>query len=52
MSVARTAVRGPSRPVADDDAVAGLVRLQVAGGALWRVAGVKLFMDGTSVPSP
>lgn len=35
------------RPEADDDAVAGLVRLQGTGGALWRVAGVKLFMDGT-----
>ncbi|MGW4564858.1 amidohydrolase [Streptomyces sp. NPDC004561] len=35
------------RPAADDDAVAGLVRLQGTGGALWRVAGVKLFMDGT-----
>ncbi|OIK06716.1 hypothetical protein BIV23_06930 [Streptomyces monashensis] len=35
------------RPEADGDAVAGLVRLQGTGGALWRVAGVKLFMDGT-----
>ncbi|MEU8967994.1 amidohydrolase [Streptomyces monashensis] len=35
------------RPEADDDAVAGLVRLQGTGGALWQVAGVKLFMDGT-----
>ncbi|MEU3830410.1 amidohydrolase [Streptomyces sp. NPDC029080] len=35
------------RPEADDDAVAGLVRAQGTGGTLWRVAGVKLFMDGT-----
>ncbi|MEV6833399.1 amidohydrolase [Streptomyces sp. NPDC051133] len=35
------------RPEADDDAVAELVRLQGTGGALWQVAGVKLFMDGT-----
>lgn len=35
------------RPEADDDAVAELVRQQGTGGALWRVAGVKLFMDGT-----
>ncbi|SFY51351.1 amidohydrolase [Streptomyces sp. F-1] len=34
-------------PEADDDAVAELIRLQGTGGALWRVAGVKLFMDGT-----
>lgn len=35
------------RPEADDDAVAERIRLQGTGGALWRVAGVKLFMDGT-----
>ncbi|MEU3029770.1 amidohydrolase [Streptomyces incarnatus] len=35
------------RPETDDDALAGLIRLQGSGGALWRVAGVKLFMDGT-----
>ncbi|AGS68072.1 amidohydrolase [Streptomyces collinus] len=35
------------RPEADDDAVAGLVRAQGTGGTLWRVDGVKLFMDGT-----
>ncbi|MFJ9866878.1 amidohydrolase [Streptomyces sp. NPDC101165] len=35
------------RPEADDDAVAELVRRQGTGGALWQVAGVKLFMDGT-----
>lgn len=35
------------RPEADDDAVADLVRQQGTGGGLWRVAGVKLFMDGT-----
>ncbi|MEV6113795.1 amidohydrolase [Streptomyces sp. NPDC052109] len=35
------------RPEADDDAVAELIRLQGTGGVLWRVAGVKLFMDGT-----
>ncbi|MEV8558473.1 amidohydrolase [Streptomyces sp. NPDC051917] len=35
------------RPETDDDAVAELIRLQGTGGALWRVAGVKLFMDGT-----
>ncbi|SOD88690.1 amidohydrolase [Streptomyces sp. Ag109_G2-15] len=35
------------RPEADDDAVAELIRPQGTGGALWRVAGVKLFMDGT-----
>jgi predicted amidohydrolase YtcJ len=32
---------------ADADAVAGLVRAQGTGGRLWRVAGVKLFLDGT-----
>ncbi|MFB7595583.1 amidohydrolase [Streptomyces sp. NPDC056160] len=35
------------QPGADADAVAELVRLQGTGGALWRVAGVKMFMDGT-----
>ncbi|MEV6805943.1 amidohydrolase [Streptomyces sp. NPDC051132] len=35
------------RPETDDAAVAGLIALQGTGGALWRVAGVKLFMDGT-----
>ncbi|MEW2294593.1 amidohydrolase [Streptomyces sp. NPDC006743] len=35
------------QPGADADAVAGLVRLQGTGGTLWRVAGVKMFMDGT-----
>ncbi|MEU2929169.1 amidohydrolase [Streptomyces sp. NPDC007251] len=35
------------RPEADDAGVAELIRLQGTGGALWRVAGVKLFMDGT-----
>ncbi|WP_067818589.1 amidohydrolase [Actinomadura kijaniata] len=35
------------QPGADADAIAGLVRTQGAGGDLWRVAGVKLFMDGT-----
>jgi predicted amidohydrolase YtcJ len=35
------------QPGADADAVAELVRLQGTGGALWQVAGVKLFMDGT-----
>ncbi|GAA3115388.1 amidohydrolase [Streptomyces echinatus] len=35
------------RPEADDAEVADLVRLQGTGGAQWRVAGVKLFMDGT-----
>src|SRR5690242_18587020 len=32
---------------ADADAVAGLVRAQGTGGRLWRIAGVKLFLDGT-----
>ncbi|MFE2263729.1 amidohydrolase [Streptomyces griseosporeus] len=35
------------QPGADAEAVAELVRLQGTGGRLWRVAGVKLFMDGT-----
>ncbi|MEU3413020.1 amidohydrolase [Streptomyces sp. NPDC006658] len=35
------------RPETDDAGIAELVRLQGTGGALWRVAGVKLFMDGT-----
>jgi predicted amidohydrolase YtcJ len=35
------------RPETDDSGVAELIRLQGTGGALWRVAGVKLFMDGT-----
>ncbi|MFF4933640.1 amidohydrolase [Streptomyces griseofuscus] len=35
------------RPETDDDALAELIRLQGTGGALWRVTGVKLFMDGT-----
>ncbi|MEU9440195.1 amidohydrolase [Streptomyces sp. NPDC048304] len=35
------------RPETDDAGVAELIRLQGTGGALWRVAGVKLFMDGT-----
>ncbi|KOG62085.1 amidohydrolase [Streptomyces antibioticus] len=35
------------QPGADAEAVADLVRLQGTGGRLWRVAGVKLFMDGT-----
>nr|WP_308030470.1 amidohydrolase family protein [Streptomyces sp. CoH27] len=35
------------RPETDDAAVAELIRLQGTGGTLWRVAGVKLFMDGT-----
>lgn len=35
------------QPGADDAAVRELIRLQGTGGRLWRVAGVKLFMDGT-----
>ncbi|MYT74474.1 MULTISPECIES: amidohydrolase [unclassified Streptomyces] len=35
------------QPGADADALRGLVELQGSGGELWRVAGVKLFMDGT-----
>ncbi|MFQ6145795.1 amidohydrolase [Streptomyces seoulensis] len=35
------------QPGADAGAVAELIRLQGTGGRLWRVAGVKLFMDGT-----
>lgn len=35
------------QPGADADALAGLIRAQGAGGRLWRIAGVKLFMDGT-----
>ncbi|MFC4913923.1 amidohydrolase [Actinomadura gamaensis] len=35
------------QPGADDETVAGLVELQGTGGGLWKVAGVKLFMDGT-----
>ncbi|MCP2338996.1 amidohydrolase [Actinomadura rupiterrae] len=35
------------QPGADAEEVAGLVRLQGTGGELWKVAGVKLFMDGT-----
>ncbi|WP_030176580.1 amidohydrolase [Streptomyces sp. NRRL S-813] len=35
------------QPGADADAVDGLIRLQGTGGRLWRVAGVKMFMDGT-----
>ncbi|MFI2643846.1 amidohydrolase [Streptomyces sp. NPDC018610] len=35
------------QPGADADAVAELIRLQGTGGRLWRVAGVKMFMDGT-----
>ncbi|MGY1577546.1 amidohydrolase [Streptomyces sp. MN13] len=35
------------QPGADADAVRELIRLQGTGGRLWRVAGVKLFMDGT-----
>ncbi|MFD9124702.1 amidohydrolase [Kitasatospora sp. NPDC059571] len=35
------------QPGADAAAVADLVRQQGAGGRLWRVDGVKMFMDGT-----
>ncbi|MCZ0204948.1 amidohydrolase [Streptomyces sp. UMAF16] len=35
------------RPEASDADIAELIRLQGTGGTLWRVAGVKLFMDGT-----
>nr|WP_202501521.1 amidohydrolase [Streptomyces sp. SID5785] len=35
------------QPGADADAVRALIELQGSGGALWRTAGVKLFMDGT-----
>ncbi|MGA6173251.1 amidohydrolase [Streptomyces sp. NPDC012600] len=35
------------RPGADADAVRELIGRQGTGGALWRTAGVKLFMDGT-----
>ncbi|MFJ9038449.1 amidohydrolase [Streptomyces sp. NPDC102406] len=35
------------QPGADDDALRALIELQGKGGELWRVAGVKLFMDGT-----
>lgn len=35
------------QPGADADAVRALIEQQGTGGALWRVAGVKLFMDGT-----
>ncbi|OSZ56201.1 hypothetical protein OQI_34270 [Streptomyces pharetrae CZA14] len=35
------------QPGADAEAVRDLIRLQGTGGRLWRVAGVKLFMDGT-----
>ncbi|MFJ9175074.1 amidohydrolase [Streptomyces sp. NPDC102360] len=35
------------QPGADADAVERLVQLQARGGELWRVDGVKLFMDGT-----
>ncbi|MFF8595359.1 amidohydrolase [Streptomyces sp. NPDC015220] len=35
------------QPGADADAVAELIRMQGVGGGLWRVAGVKMFMDGT-----
>ncbi|MEU6477335.1 amidohydrolase [Streptomyces sp. NPDC047017] len=35
------------QPGADADAVAELIRVQGTGGRLWRVAGVKMFMDGT-----
>ena len=35
------------QPGTGADGVAGLVRAQGTGGRLWRVAGVKLFLDGT-----
>ncbi|MEV0322913.1 amidohydrolase [Streptomyces sp. NPDC050658] len=35
------------QPGADSDAVRALIEQQGTGGALWRVEGVKLFMDGT-----
>ncbi|MEV5613080.1 amidohydrolase [Streptomyces sp. NPDC052225] len=35
------------QPGADADALRELIQLQGTGGQLWRVAGVKLFMDGT-----
>ncbi|MFF4872236.1 amidohydrolase [Streptomyces sp. NPDC000961] len=35
------------QPGTDVDGVRALIERQGAGGALWRVAGVKLFMDGT-----
>ncbi|WP_037604256.1 amidohydrolase [Streptacidiphilus rugosus] len=35
------------QPGADADALAGLIRMQGTGGELWRVDGVKMFMDGT-----
>ncbi|MFC9796245.1 amidohydrolase [Streptomyces sp. NPDC127584] len=35
------------QPGTDEDGVRDLITGQGAGGALWRVAGVKLFMDGT-----
>lgn len=35
------------QPGTDADALAALVAQQGTGGRLWRVAGVKLFMDGT-----
>ncbi|MFD0153149.1 amidohydrolase [Streptomyces sp. NPDC055721] len=35
------------QPGADADGVRALIEQQGTGGALWRVAGVKLFMDGT-----
>jgi predicted amidohydrolase YtcJ len=35
------------QPGADAYTVAELIRLQDTGGRLWRVAGVKMFMDGT-----
>jgi predicted amidohydrolase YtcJ len=35
------------QPGTGPDGVAGLVRAQGTGGRLWRVAGVKLFLDGT-----
>ncbi|MFG3036607.1 amidohydrolase [Streptomyces sp. NPDC048330] len=35
------------QPGTDADGVRALVEQQGTGGALWRVAGVKLFMDGT-----
>ncbi|MFI2609167.1 amidohydrolase [Kitasatospora sp. NPDC018619] len=35
------------QPGVDADGLAALIALQGRGGRLWRVAGVKLFMDGT-----
>ncbi|MGW8358280.1 amidohydrolase [Streptomyces wedmorensis] len=35
------------QPGTDADGVRGLIEQQGTGGSLWRVAGVKLFMDGT-----